>query len=94
MSLEKSVIKRQYFKDDLSLISDKHNAVYLAAIGKKEEQKKITDKKRNRSPTKTIYVQVPNDNRDDSNTSATIMEEFVFELDDEGKDYYYQFGKT
>jgi len=37
-----NIKRKQYFKDDSSLISDKHGAVYLAAMGKKEEQKKLT----------------------------------------------------
>ena len=47
---------------------------------------------RNKNPTHTIFVQVPNDEKEDSDESDYIMEEFEFELDEAGRGYYFQFG--
>ena len=47
---------------------------------------------RNKNPSHTIFVQVPNDEKEDSDESDYIMEEFEFELDEAGRGYFFQFG--
>ena len=82
-----NLLVKKYFNDDSILIRSTSLRQRRKLHEELIEQKKMAATK---DKTQTIYVEVP----DKSNPEGVLMEEFVFELDDTGKNYEYSFGHS
>ena len=82
-----NLLVKKYFNDDSILIRSTSLNQRRKMHDELIEQKKMAATK---DKTQTIYVEVP----DKSNPEGVLMEEFVFELDETGKNYEYSFGHS